>query len=427
MATSTPALTKLVTPERPLVIPPLLAAEIGLEEAIILQQINYWLRKSKHIIKGVRWIWQTYNQWQKQFPFLKLSAIRRAITSLKAKELIVVERKSAKTWYQANWYTINREKLTALWLQICQKQTNPSADSKSIEVRQTSPSNQKTSPQKNYSSADNHPPNPAAVLEKKVVEEEEESSQGVMVSQTPQSEATEEEFPIKHENPGEDKFSAAAEREEKLLDAEAVAQLNAQMAALVRKFTLTPCQVPQRAEKQVKPEEKVELKQEKEDCLEAQIPEHEQKLYQIEDAGIRLNAQLEALVRDFTLEEVKNATAYYHQIQRTKASKGEKIDRPAGWFTDCLRQRWWQKALSEPEKSREKEEFEQWYREAIASGLVENVPISWLSTDHYGQPIVRLRKPSLFGAPYTSVPWRQLWRETPRPTETGKDPDADAP
>lgn len=410
MATSTPAFSKIVTPERPLVIPPLLAAEIGLEEAIILQQINYWLRKSKHIIKGVRWIWQTYNQWQKQFPFLKLSAIRRAIASLKCRELIVVERKSAKTWYQANWYTINREKLTALWLQICQKQTNPSADSEPIDLLEANPSDRKTSPQKNFSSANTRPPHPAAVLEKKFVEEE-ETSQGVMEGQTPESEAREEELQAKPQNPGGDKFSADAEREEKLIDAEAVAQLNAQMEALVRKFTLAPCQAPQRAEENVEPEEEeVEPEQEEEECSSPRIAEHEQKLDLIEEAGIRLNAQLEARVRDFTLEALKNAIAYYRQSKRTKEAKGQKIDRPAGWLTDCLRQSWWKAA--EPEKSRDEEEFENWYAEAIASGLVEDVPISWLSRDWYGQPLVRVRQPTLFGAPYTLEPWRDLWRTT---------------
>ncbi len=31
----------------PLLIPPALAKEIGLHEAVILQQIHYWLEKSK--------------------------------------------------------------------------------------------------------------------------------------------------------------------------------------------------------------------------------------------------------------------------------------------------------------------------------------------------------------------------------------------
>ena len=262
--------------------------------------------------------------------------------------------------------------------------------------------------------ADTHPPHPAAVLLKK--SEEEETSQGIMVNQIPQSEAREEQLKPEPINLDEGKFSADAECEEKLIDASSVAQLNAQMAALVQKFTLKPCPVSQSAEEEVESQEEVESKPQVEEYSEPRIPEHEQKLYQLEDAGIRLNAQLEALVRDFTLEEVKNAIAYYRQAKRTKESKGQIIDRPAGWLTDCLRQSWWK--TTEPDKYQEEEEFEKWYAEAIASGRVENVPISWLNTDRYGQPLVRVPKPGLFGAPYTLMPWRELCRAT---TDTGGD------
>ena len=197
-------------------------------------------------------------------------------------------------------------------------------------------------------STDTHPPHPAAVLLKSYEEEEEETSLEVMKCQTQPSVEEEVELePVELINLGEDKFSARAEQEE--------------------------------------------------------------KLDRIDDAGIRLNAQLEALVRDFSLEEIKRAIAYYLQTKRTKESKGEKIDRPAGWLTDCLRQRWWQTAP--PEKTREQEEFEQWYAEAIASGIVEDIPLNYLTKDSYGQPLVRVRKPGLFGAPYTLVSWRELWSE----------------
>ena len=46
---------------------------------------------------------------------------------------------------------------------------------------------------------------------------------------------------------------------------------------------------------------------------------------------------------------------------------------------------------------------------AIASGIVEDVPINYLTKDYYGQPLVRVPKPGLFGAPYTLVHWRELW------------------
>lgn len=116
--------SKLITPESPLLVPPNLAAEIGLHEAIILQQIHYLCQISKHIKEdGRRWFWKTLNDWSQTLPFLKPSAIRRAIANLKDTfKLIEVKRHSEKTWYQANWFTINVENVEALWNRICQNQ-----------------------------------------------------------------------------------------------------------------------------------------------------------------------------------------------------------------------------------------------------------------------------------------------------------------
>ncbi|MBW4565164.1 MAG: hypothetical protein KME32_29525 [Mojavia pulchra JT2-VF2] len=117
--------SKLITPESPLLVPPLLAAEIGLTEAVILhQQIHYYCLISKHIKRdGRRWFWKTLKDWGQTLPFLKISAIRRAISNLRDKfKLIDVCRHSEKTWYQANWFTVNVENVQALWNRICENQ-----------------------------------------------------------------------------------------------------------------------------------------------------------------------------------------------------------------------------------------------------------------------------------------------------------------
>ncbi|MBD2505067.1 hypothetical protein [Anabaena azotica] len=116
--------SKLITPESPLLVPPLLAAEIDLTEAVILQQIHYFCQISKHIKRdGRRWFWKTLKDWGQTLPFLSTSAIRRAIANLRDNfKLIDVCRHSEKTWYQANWFTVNVENVQALWNRICQNQ-----------------------------------------------------------------------------------------------------------------------------------------------------------------------------------------------------------------------------------------------------------------------------------------------------------------
>lgn len=115
---------KLITDEAPLVIPPSLAVRIGLVEATILQQIHYYVQKSNNIIDGFRWVYNTYQQWQEQFPFLSLRSIRRAITNLEDLKLIRSERMEAKNWYQRKWYTVCYETLEALISPKCPDWTN---------------------------------------------------------------------------------------------------------------------------------------------------------------------------------------------------------------------------------------------------------------------------------------------------------------
>ena len=75
---------KLLIEEPPLQILPSLAVAIGLNEAIFLQQLHYWLRMSSHVYDGRRWIYNSLADWQKQFPFWSDRTLRRVIKSLES-------------------------------------------------------------------------------------------------------------------------------------------------------------------------------------------------------------------------------------------------------------------------------------------------------------------------------------------------------
>ncbi|MHA2782568.1 conserved phage C-terminal domain-containing protein [Vibrio harveyi] len=100
--------------KRPLVVNPQLAAEIGLNEAIILQQVKYWADRSEFSKDGLVWIYKTAEDWEVEFPFWSKPTIRRTLKSIEKMELI----KSAKlhgfffkdTGNQTLWYAINTAK-----------------------------------------------------------------------------------------------------------------------------------------------------------------------------------------------------------------------------------------------------------------------------------------------------------------------------
>jgi len=75
--------SKAIIPENPLLVLPTLAVEIGLNEAIILQQMHFWLITSEHFYEGQFWIYNSYSQWQKKnFPFWSVSTIKKTIQNL---------------------------------------------------------------------------------------------------------------------------------------------------------------------------------------------------------------------------------------------------------------------------------------------------------------------------------------------------------
>ena len=109
-------MTKLLINEHPLIVLPTLAVKVGLNESIILQQIHYWLdpRTNKNIKEGKYWVYNTYSQWQKQFPFLSEITIKRSIAGLEKRELLISKNYNHNSFHKLKWYTINYEKLSEL-------------------------------------------------------------------------------------------------------------------------------------------------------------------------------------------------------------------------------------------------------------------------------------------------------------------------
>jgi DnaD/phage-associated family protein len=106
--------TRLLLDEEPLVILPSLAASVGLNESIVLQQLHYWLERSNHVYEGHKWVYNTYEEWQEQFPFWSESTIRRIITKLEKQELIITGNFNRSKIDKTKWYRINYEKFAQL-------------------------------------------------------------------------------------------------------------------------------------------------------------------------------------------------------------------------------------------------------------------------------------------------------------------------
>lgn len=95
---------------------PKLAIEIGLNEAIVLQKIHYWIvnneRNGINYHNGRYWTFNSIKKWRDDFfPWWSVDTVRRTFKSLENKELLIVGNFNKKGYDQTKWYTINYQKL----------------------------------------------------------------------------------------------------------------------------------------------------------------------------------------------------------------------------------------------------------------------------------------------------------------------------
>ena len=104
--------SQLLIHEEPLQVLPSLAVAVGLNEAIILQQVHYWLKRTEHLMEGKPWVYNSYVQWRGQFPFWSHDTIKRAIQHLEALGVLIsTARFNRKPIDKTKWYTINYDRL----------------------------------------------------------------------------------------------------------------------------------------------------------------------------------------------------------------------------------------------------------------------------------------------------------------------------
>ena len=100
--------------EAPIVCSPTLADMIGLNRAVFLQQIHYWLQKSEHVRDGKYWIYNSYEKWQEQLFFLSVRTIKRMVDELTSEGILLTAHYSVHGYDRTMWYTIDYDRLEAM-------------------------------------------------------------------------------------------------------------------------------------------------------------------------------------------------------------------------------------------------------------------------------------------------------------------------
>ena len=129
------ATSSLLIPESPLTVLPGLAVRIGLNEAIFLQQVQYWISREAGFLDeyGRRWIYNTVKQWRDQFPFWSESTIKRTIRSLEEQN-VVISTMIGNQFNKTKAYTIDYDRIEELSENIVHEQVRSSMESAQVRV-----------------------------------------------------------------------------------------------------------------------------------------------------------------------------------------------------------------------------------------------------------------------------------------------------
>lgn len=105
-------MSNLLLDDRPLVIQPKLIELLGdPTEAIILQQIHYWLVKNINYKDGYSWVYNSIKDWNKQFRWLSESTLKRKFKSLEDKGLLITGNYNKAKFDRTKWYRIDYDAL----------------------------------------------------------------------------------------------------------------------------------------------------------------------------------------------------------------------------------------------------------------------------------------------------------------------------
>ena len=148
--TPTKKLPSLVIQDHPLILLPKLALALealgsngtAINDALIVQQLHYWLKHNKdsdttdlHFHEGRWWTYNTYEQWQENFPFWSAATIKRSFTRLESHGIVLTGEFNKNPFSRTKWYSLDYEEIATL---MADEVTESASETQSGEVEDSS-------------------------------------------------------------------------------------------------------------------------------------------------------------------------------------------------------------------------------------------------------------------------------------------------
>ena len=115
--------------EQPILANKTLAREIGLNEALVLQQINYWIeinkRSGNNYFEGRYWTYNSIRAWhENDFDYMSIDTVKRTFSKLEKMGYLIVGNFNKDPRDKTKWYSINDKKLEELYYEMREKKLN---------------------------------------------------------------------------------------------------------------------------------------------------------------------------------------------------------------------------------------------------------------------------------------------------------------
>jgi hypothetical protein len=127
---------------------PALAAAIGLNESIVLMQLQYLTVISDREIDGRKWAFNTLTALkEKYFPFLSVATLSRVIAELKERNLIKVENLNKAKFDRTQWFSVELEnclKLPGFYIFQFEKSKPSKRKKQPVKLEHGTPQNETT-------------------------------------------------------------------------------------------------------------------------------------------------------------------------------------------------------------------------------------------------------------------------------------------
>ena len=287
---------------------PTLTVKFGADAALVLQQIHYWLKKGAgRVIDGTRWIYNTLDDWVEQFPWMTKWIFRRVMKVLRERGLVKFCQHEKRQWNRRGWYTIDYNVLKTFLPSICELETH-------VDVLDTHTSYIETETTSKINNTNTHPTHPAAKKN--------------LICKKPQKKHKGLDRRYKATDPGKNsgKPSVQSAPPPKSTEPETSSQTDV-------------------ARPQI-----------------AVTPEINSLLEQIEDLGVRVNPQIEKVVKLASVRIVKDAIA----LVRHKRRVHQPLRNPAGFLVRAIENHW------KPESSEisAPEGFGEWFEALRNAGVL---------------------------------------------------------